>query len=160
MPSPRPWNSAQPLRGTTFGRPRRPVVSWADLGLTADTLAWHDHAHCLDADPDAFFPEHGPDMRANIAAAKRICQDCPVRSDCLAYALANPDVVGIWGGLTDAERRREPRQGRRAKPRPHDREIVRLSRAGLSAEQIAVRLDISPRTVQRARTRHREREAA
>ena len=62
-------------------------------------------ARCLDADPEAFFPEKGGSTRE----AKRICAACPVRDDCLQYALENDERFGIWGGLSERERRRAKR---------------------------------------------------
>ncbi len=63
---------------------------------------WMVDARCLDADPEAFFPEKGGSTRE----AKRICADCPVVEPCLEYALANDERFGIWGGLSERERRR------------------------------------------------------
>ena len=63
---------------------------------------WMVDARCLDADPEAFFPEKGGSTRE----AKRICADCPVTEHCLEYALANDERFGIWGGLSERERRR------------------------------------------------------
>ena len=63
---------------------------------------WIDRAACLQADPDAFYPEKGGSSRA----AKRVCHTCPVQNDCLSYALANDERFGIWGGLSERERRR------------------------------------------------------
>jgi WhiB family transcriptional regulator, redox-sensing transcriptional regulator len=67
-------------------------------------MSWHDDAACRHADPDLFFPlsTTGPALR-QVEAAKRICQACPVRTPCLAWAL-DQNVVGIWGGLTEEER--------------------------------------------------------
>ncbi|TWE24245.1 WhiB family transcriptional regulator [Prauserella muralis] len=159
MPAPRHRHPHLGIAGRNpLARTRQPVVSWADFGLTADDLAWHEHAACRDTDPDAFFPERDPDIRANIATARRICQHCPVRRDCLDYALAHPDVEGIWGGLTTRERRQLPAPVQPHRPRTHarDREIARLTRAGLTATEVATRLAISPRTVERARQRLEE----
>ena len=64
-------------------------------------------ARGLDADPEAFFPEKGGSTRE----AKRICAACPVRDDCLQYALENDERFGIWGGLSERERRRAKRVG-------------------------------------------------
>jgi len=66
---------------------------------------WRDAAACLYADPDLFFPISmaGPALD-QIDEAKRICRSCPVREPCLAWALSVPDVAGIWGGTTEAER--------------------------------------------------------
>jgi WhiB family transcriptional regulator, redox-sensing transcriptional regulator len=65
-------------------------------------LAWMESARCLDADPDAFFPEKGGSTRE----AKRICGQCEVRDECLEYALDNDERFGIWGGMSERERRR------------------------------------------------------
>ena len=63
---------------------------------------WQDRALCAQTDPEAFFPEKGGSTRE----AKRICQGCEVRSECLEYALSNDERFGIWGGLSERERRR------------------------------------------------------
>ena len=75
------------------------------LAFDADERAWMLEAKCLDADPEAFFPEKGGSTRE----AKRICSICPVREECLEYALANEERFGIWGGLSERERRRAKR---------------------------------------------------
>lgn len=72
------------------------------LPLYDETTAWMEHAKCLDADPEAFFPEKGGSTRE----AKRICTSCAVREECLEYALANDERFGIWGGMSERERRR------------------------------------------------------
>lgn len=61
---------------------------------------WLDDGLCQQTDPDAFFPEKGGSARA----AKRVCMACPVRTDCLDYALTRSDP-GIWGGKSEDERR-------------------------------------------------------
>ena len=65
-------------------------------------LAWQADALCAQTDPEAFFPEKGGSTRE----AKKICQQCEVKSECLEYALANDERFGIWGGLSERERRR------------------------------------------------------
>ena len=67
----------------------------------ADDL-WQERALCAQTDPEAFFPEKGGSTRE----AKRICLGCEVRDACLEYALANDERFGIWGGLSERERRR------------------------------------------------------
>lgn len=67
---------------------------------------WHDQANCLGVDPDLFFPERG----ASTREAKEVCKGCVVRGECLEYALANGEKFGIWGGLSERERRRLRRQ--------------------------------------------------
>jgi WhiB family transcriptional regulator, redox-sensing transcriptional regulator len=71
------------------------------LALTVVRQPWYDRAACLEADADTFFPEKGGSSRP----AKRVCAPCAVRSECLAYALANDERFGIWGGLSERERR-------------------------------------------------------
>jgi WhiB family transcriptional regulator, redox-sensing transcriptional regulator len=63
---------------------------------------WQSRARCLETDPEAFFPEEGNTSRR----AKRVCRSCEVRAECLAYALEHDERDGIWGGLTERERRR------------------------------------------------------
>ncbi len=67
---------------------------------------WRDQAACLHADPELFFPiaSAGPALD-QIEEAKRICTACPVREPCLAWALDQRFVSGIWGGTSEAERR-------------------------------------------------------
>jgi WhiB family redox-sensing transcriptional regulator len=71
-----------------------PAIDDADL--------WQERALCAQTDPEAFFPEKGGSTRE----AKRICMGCEVRDECLDYALAHDERFGIWGGLSERERRR------------------------------------------------------
>lgn len=71
-----------------------------------EALAWQADALCAQTDPEAFFPEKGGSTRE----AKRICEGCEVRSECLDFALANDERFGIWGGLSERERRRLRRE--------------------------------------------------
>ncbi|MFC5930729.1 WhiB family transcriptional regulator [Cryobacterium melibiosiphilum] len=66
------------------------------------TLAWQTDSLCAQTDPEAFFPEKGGSTRD----AKKICTSCEVRAQCLDYALANDERFGIWGGLSERERRK------------------------------------------------------
>jgi WhiB family redox-sensing transcriptional regulator len=65
-------------------------------------LAWQERALCAQTDPEAFFPEKGGSTRE----AKKVCLGCEVRGECLEYALAHDERFGIWGGLSERERRR------------------------------------------------------
>jgi WhiB family redox-sensing transcriptional regulator len=67
-----------------------------------DELEWQVGAVCAQTDPEAFFPERGGSTRG----AKRICSGCGVRAECLDYALAHDERFGVWGGLSERERRR------------------------------------------------------
>ena len=74
------------------------------LGLfgLGEEQTWQERALCAQTDPEAFFPEKGGSTRE----AKKICTGCEVRSECLEYALAHDERFGIWGGLSERERRR------------------------------------------------------
>ena len=95
---------------------RRPGSSGTQHGLrdvlaelamiTEDEQEWQERALCAQTDPEAFFPEKGGSTRE----AKKICTGCEVRAECLEYALANDERFGIWGGLSERERRRLKRR--------------------------------------------------
>ena len=74
---------------------------------TADNLAdWWSLAACRSADPDLFFPISGSGPAVGqVHRAKAVCADCPVRTDCLGYALAADPLHGVWGGMSEEERR-------------------------------------------------------
>jgi len=74
--------------------------------------AWQDQALCAQTDPEAFFPEKGGSTRE----AKRVCRGCEVRAQCLEFALDNDQEFGIWGGLSERERRKVSRQADSAVP--------------------------------------------
>jgi len=67
---------------------------------------WRARSACLQADPELFFPigSTGPAVR-QVNEAKRVCGSCPVRSACLEWALEARQDHGVWGGLTEDERR-------------------------------------------------------
>jgi len=65
-------------------------------------LSWQERSLCAQTDPEAFFPEKGGSTRD----AKKVCVGCEVRAECLEYALANDERFGIWGGLSERERRK------------------------------------------------------
>ena len=69
-------------------------------------LSWQERALCAQTDPEAFFPEKGGSTRE----AKKVCTQCEVRAECLEYALANDERFGIWGGLSERERRKLKRR--------------------------------------------------
>jgi WhiB family redox-sensing transcriptional regulator len=79
-------------------------------GMVADLLGnapeWQERALCSQTDPEAFFPEKGGSTRE----AKRICSRCDVKADCLEYALGHDERFGIWGGLSERERRKLKRR--------------------------------------------------
>ena len=76
-----------------------PMPTWS-AGLADES--WRQDALCAETDPEAFFPEKGGSTRE----AKKICTGCEVKAQCLEYALSNDERFGIWGGLSERERRR------------------------------------------------------
>ena len=74
--------------------------------LAIDELSWQDYANCRGADADLFFPERG----ASTRKAKAICAACEVKGDCLDFALRAGEKFGIWGGMSERERRRVRRE--------------------------------------------------
>lgn len=83
-----------------------------ELLLTTEQT-WQRQANCMGVDPDLFFPERG----ASTREAKEVCRGCVVQSECLDYAIAHGEKFGIWGGLSERERRRVRRsRGLMARP--------------------------------------------
>ena len=72
------------------------------LDADAEEAGWQERALCAQTDPEAFFPEKGGSTRE----AKKVCLTCEVRDDCLESALMNDERFGIWGGLSERERRK------------------------------------------------------
>jgi WhiB family redox-sensing transcriptional regulator len=82
------------------------VPTDADPSAEEGERRWQERANCLGVDPDLFFPERG----ASTREAKAVCGSCEVRPECLEYALDHAEKFGIWGGLSERERRRLRRQ--------------------------------------------------
>ncbi len=78
----------------------------ADIFGLPEEASWQERALCSQTDPEAFFPEKGGSTRE----AKKICTGCEVRGECLEYALEHDERFGIWGGLSERERRRLKRR--------------------------------------------------
>jgi WhiB family transcriptional regulator, redox-sensing transcriptional regulator len=88
------------------------------MTATDNRAEWWSDAACSTADPELFFPVSslGPAFR-QVAQAKAICARCPIQQACLGYALDAGPVQGIWGGTTEAERRRLRQRERQARAR-------------------------------------------
>jgi len=104
-------NSLEPQVDSQLNAPEDPQNERPRLSLVTTAFddmfdlvedQWQDRALCAQTDPEAFFPEKGGSTRE----AKRICQGCEVRAECLEYALHKDERFGIWGGLSERERRR------------------------------------------------------
>lgn len=80
-------------------------------------LPWMDEALCAQTDPEIFFPDKG----GSTKNAKRICGGYDVKQDCLEYALRTGQTVGIWGGLSPRQLRKQP--GFRAREKDTDVEV-------------------------------------
>ena len=82
------------------------------LDLDISGREWMRDAACTSADPEAWYPPKGSSTRE----AKQVCNGksgwpaCPVRRECLEYALSNDDRFGVWGGKSDRERRKLKRR--------------------------------------------------
>jgi WhiB family transcriptional regulator, redox-sensing transcriptional regulator len=99
-----PHTNTGPVQSVVDGRPQLsvvPVPTELEPAIDEDEQ-WQERALCAQTDPEAFFPEKGGSTRE----AKRICLGCEVRDECLDYALAHDERFGIWGGLSERERRR------------------------------------------------------
>ena len=70
--------------------------------LRLQELWWQEDANCKNEDPDLFFPNRG----ASTKKAKEICNSCQVKEYCLEYSIVNAEKFGIWGGLSERERRK------------------------------------------------------
>jgi len=95
---------------TASGLPTLRVMSRTShrvIGLLVPGERWRSLAACQFADPDLFFPisSSGP-SGSQVAQAKAICAGCPVRHECLTFALRTHQVHGVWGGLSEEERYR------------------------------------------------------
>ena len=75
--------------------------SWGPVRAFTPPPPWTAHALCAETDPEAFFPEKG----GSTSAAKSVCGDCTVRAECLTWALTSNERFGVWGGLSERERR-------------------------------------------------------
>lgn len=77
--------------------------------LVSEELAWRVDAACRGPHADVFFPpshfERKDEKAEREERAKRICSQCPVRTECLDHAVAQREQHGIWGGLNEVERR-------------------------------------------------------
>lgn len=70
-----------------------------------DEFDWSDHARCRGTDPDQYFVRGA----ARARQAAKVCAGCPVKEPCLRYALKHGIDFGIWGGLTERQRRAHQR---------------------------------------------------
>jgi WhiB family transcriptional regulator, redox-sensing transcriptional regulator len=89
--------------GDVRGRTASPPVDLRGLPSNPSPPdVWQTDAACFEVDPDVFFPTSEEEAGPALAFCKR----CPIREECLAWALKNGERYGVWGGLTEQQRRR------------------------------------------------------
>jgi WhiB family transcriptional regulator, redox-sensing transcriptional regulator len=83
-------------------------------------MDWRHYAGCRDEDPELFFPigNTGPAL-LQIDEAKRVCQRCAVMESCLQWALESGQDAGVWGGMSEDERRTVKRRSARIRAQAH-----------------------------------------
>ena len=78
----------------------------------AEAIREHGEPPCATTDPELYYPPKGLQASVEIRMAKMLCERCPVKSECLTYAVTAGEIYGIWGGLTANERSRMRRKVR------------------------------------------------
>ena len=106
---------------------------------------WRELAACRGTDLEVFFPERGE----SAGPARRVCAACPVRQPCLDYAITNGVTHGIWGALTERERRALRSGWVRAARRERHRAILAAEAAGYTAVAIGRSFGLSRTSVTR-----------
>lgn len=96
-----PWAPARRIRRPIGGK-----VDPDDIFANLDAPQWMEEGLCAQTDPESFFPEKG----GSTKLAKAVCVGCPVKTECLEFALEHDERYGIWGGLSERERRVLKRQ--------------------------------------------------
>ncbi|WP_093803948.1 WhiB family transcriptional regulator [Streptomyces sp. Wb2n-11] len=105
-------------RSTATGRATTKAAQSTRTALPEPAVSgWWNLAACREVDPELFFPANCNDLARN---AKKVCGGCPVQLECLQWALDARQDFGVWGGLTERERR----QLHRRKPRMYNTSIL------------------------------------
>ena len=126
--------TTRPLRRRTLAVPARFAARWREL------------AACRGADLEVFFPGRGEPG----GPARQVCAACPVRQPCLDYAITNRIAYGIWGGLTERDRRALRSRWVRATRRERDKAIAAASAAGYTKASIGRAFGLAHTSVSRA----------
>ena len=106
---------------------------------------WRELAACRGTDLGVFFPDRGE----SAEAARQVCAACPVRQPCLDYAITNRITHGIWGGLTERERRALRSGWVRASRQERDQAVLAADAAGYAAAAIGRSFGLSRTSVTR-----------
>lgn len=143
-----------PMRSVAAASPAREITD-----LIGERESWQALGLCREVDPELFFPEKGCNT---VDDARRICGGCDVRQECLSYALDNNERFGVWGGMTERERKKLQRLLPVTVSKLSAVHIVvgRLTSKGASSAQIAAIIHLSERQVQRIRSELAKAEAA
>ena len=133
--------TARPPRHRSLAAPARFAARWREL------------AACRGAGLNLFFPERG----ASAGPARQVCAACPVRQPCLDYAISNRIVHGVWGGLTERERRALQSRWVRASRRERDEAIAAAAAAGYTKASIGREFGLARISVNRVLSREPDR---
>jgi WhiB family transcriptional regulator, redox-sensing transcriptional regulator len=133
----------------TAGQPRHGNLP----APTRFAARWRELAACRGADLEVFFPGRGE----TAGPARRVCAQCPVQQPCLDYAITNRITHGIWGGLTERERRALRSRWVRASRRDRDRAILAAEAAGYTMAVIGRSFGLSRTSVTRVLFRDADR---
>jgi WhiB family redox-sensing transcriptional regulator len=122
------------------------LPQYRNLAAPARFVArWRERAACCGSDLDVFFPERGE----SAGPARQVCAACPVREPCLEYALSNRITHGVWGGLTERERRPLQTCWVQDARRDRDRAILAADAAGYTTAAIGRSFGLSRTSVTR-----------
>jgi WhiB family redox-sensing transcriptional regulator len=114
---------------------------------------WGDRAACRGADLSVFFPARGE----SAGPARQVCAGCPVRQQCLEFALGHGEVHGIWGGLTVRDRRALRTRRGDAVRRERDAAITAAAAAGYTKAAIGQAFGLAATSVSRVLSRDADR---
>lgn len=130
---------------TTTRRPTKPAAP--------STGDWRQAAACRGKDPDMFFAvANTPAGTAQRREAKRVCASCPVRPECLEWALETRQAAGVWGGMSARKRQtlKRPRETHLQRCLKQRAWIERQLAAGVTQKAIAGQIGVEPVMVSRA----------
>jgi WhiB family transcriptional regulator, redox-sensing transcriptional regulator len=125
----------------TAGQPRHCHLA----GPARFAARWRELAACRGMNLDMFFPERGE----SAEPARQVCARCPVREQCLDYAVSNGITGGIWGGMSERERRALRSDWLRTARGDRDRAILAAVAAGYTAAEIGQSFGLSRTSVTR-----------
>ena len=114
---------------------------------------WRDRAACRGTDLTVFFPGRGE----SAEPARQVCAGCPVRQPCLEFALRHGEVHGIWGGLTERDRRSLRTRHTVAVRRERDAAITAAAAAGSTNAAIGRAVGLAATSVSRILSRDTDR---